>query len=98
MMVDQEQERHEMSHVKTYESGVDEWYCSICGRRFLLEWPPEYKKIILQPGNESAIHSGGKGGLKIGVPQVIQAEDGDQFDDSLNPFRDFLDNNDFDLP
>ena len=30
-----------------------------------MQWPPAYKKVILQPGDETAIHSGGRGGLSI---------------------------------
>jgi hypothetical protein len=58
-----EQKRHEMVLERTHESGAEEWYCPVCGRRFLMQWPPNYKKIIIEPGDEYAIHSGGKGGL-----------------------------------
>lgn len=57
-------QEHEMVLRGTDESGAEEWYCPICGRRFLMQWPPAYKKIILEPGDEQAIHSGGKGGLQ----------------------------------
>jgi hypothetical protein len=68
---------HEMILEKTYPSGADEWYCPTCGRRFLLQWPPVYKKVILEPGDEQASHTGGKGGLTIGSIQVTQ-DAGDQ--------------------
>jgi hypothetical protein len=60
-----EQQRHEMILEVTHPSGAEEWYCPTCGRRFMLNWPPVYRKIILDPGNELAIHSGGKGGLNM---------------------------------
>lgn len=54
-------QQHEMVLQMTHESGAEEWYCPTCGRRILMFWPPEYKKIILEVGDEYAIHSGGKG-------------------------------------
>lgn len=57
----QEPQRHEMQLVKTHASDVEEWYCPTCGRRFVLQWPPEYKQIILEAGDEDALHVGGKG-------------------------------------
>jgi hypothetical protein len=37
-------------------------------------WPPLYSKIILEPGDEYAIHSGGKGGWRMDLP-TIEAEE-----------------------
>jgi len=70
-------EQHEMQIQTKYASGTELWYCPTCGRKFLLDWPPEYKKTVLDPGNELAVHSGGKGGLSMGstkIGQVINAE------------------------
>lgn len=67
------EQQHEMVLEKTHLSGTDEWYCPTCGRRFLLSWPPEYQKTILDIGDELAIHSGGKGGLSMGPPQIAEA-------------------------
>lgn len=63
------QEHHEMQIAQTHTSGAEEWYCPTCGRRFLMKWPPAYSKIVLEPGDEYAIHSGGKGGLAMGLPE-----------------------------
>jgi hypothetical protein len=65
-----EQEQHEMQIERSHPSGAEEWYCPTCGRRFLMQWPPAYSKIILQPGDEYAIHTGGKGGLSMGTPTI----------------------------
>src|SRR3990172_6451395 len=51
-------------------AGEEEWWCPVCGRRFLLQWPPEYKKTILETGDEHAYHSGGKGGLVMGAMEL----------------------------
>ena len=54
-----------MQLVKTYPSGAEEWECVHCERRFVVNWPPRYQKIILETGNEYAVHGGGKGGLQL---------------------------------
>ena len=64
------QQNHEMQLESTRPSGAEEWYCPTCGRRFLLNMPPDYKKIILNAGDESVIHSGSKGGLRMGSIQM----------------------------
>lgn len=70
----QDVEQHEMELATTHASGAEEWFCPTCGRRFLMTWPPQYSKIILEPGNESVSHSGGKGGLKMGIAQTSTPE------------------------
>jgi hypothetical protein len=30
-----------------------------------MQWPPNFKRIILEPGDEGAIHTGGKGGVNL---------------------------------
>jgi hypothetical protein len=55
------------------ESGAEEWVCPTCGRRMLLRWPPHYEKLILEYGDEAAIHVGGKGGLQVGQVAVAPA-------------------------
>jgi hypothetical protein len=77
------EDRHEMEMAAKHPSGAEEWHCPTCGRRFLMQWPPAYKKIVLEPGDEHAIHSGSKGGISIsraGVEQFSRA-----LDSSLDP-------------
>jgi len=57
--------RHEMILVETRESGVEEWLCPSCRRRLLMRWPPNYEKLVLDSGDESATHVGGKGGVRV---------------------------------
>ena len=105
-MFDEEQARHEMILHQVHDSGVEEWYCPTCGRRFLMQWPPNYKKIILDPGDVHAEHTGGKGGLNVGSPQIDQAEGAlyaDDLDEEvtdeenayLAPWQDWMDSIDF---
>lgn len=70
-----EYERHEMTLIAEHDSGAEEWCCHACGRRFVMTWQPDYHKVVLEPGNEYALHSGSKGGLQMGSAHVIEAED-----------------------
>lgn len=66
-----ENEPHQMELERTHPSGAEEWHCPACGRRFLMQYPPSYKKIVLAPGDEHAAHYGGKGALSMGPAQVL---------------------------
>lgn len=68
------QEKHSMVIASTHPSGAEEWVCPTCGRRILMEWPPHYRKIVLEEGDPNAIHSGSKGGLQLGIQQIEQPE------------------------
>jgi hypothetical protein len=67
VMNNEQRERHEMVLSTTHPSGAEDWSCPVCGYRFLMQWPPNFKKVILEEGDDSAIHSGGKGGVSIGM-------------------------------
>ena len=68
-------QQHEMILDKAHPSGAEEWYCPTCGRRFVMQWPPKYKRIVLDAGDIYAVHSGGKGGLKLGNVQIQPGEE-----------------------
>jgi hypothetical protein len=70
-----QQPRHEMEFKIKYSTGVELWSCPTCGRSLLLNWEPEFKKTILEAGDEYAIHSGGKGGLRMGHIQIMPVND-----------------------
>jgi hypothetical protein len=65
-----EQQTHEMVLGTIHPSGAEEWYCPTCDRSILMQWPPRYKKVVLNRGNESVYHSGGKGGLSIEISTI----------------------------
>jgi hypothetical protein len=48
---------HEMVLERTHVSGVEEWYCPSCGRRFLVQWPPAYKMIVIEQGEKDTRHN-----------------------------------------
>lgn len=58
-------EIHEMRLAETRSSGAEEWFCPVCRRRILLRWPPRYELLVLERGDESVVHAGGKGGVSI---------------------------------
>jgi len=97
------QQQHEMVLEKTHPSGIEEWNCPSCGRCLFINWEPQFKKTVLQAGDEYAIHSGGKGGLKMGPMQarpVNQASLEDKTvapdeDPSLAPWVAWLEKSDF---
>ena len=66
---------HEMRLETTHPSGAEEWFCPTCERRFVMQWPPKYKRIVLNAGDQRVAHSGGKGGLNMGTIQVQLGEE-----------------------
>lgn len=55
------QEQHEMILEVTHSSDAEEWYCPSCGRRMLISWHPQFKKVVLEAGDNYAMHSAMKG-------------------------------------
>ena len=70
------------------ESGAEEWACPTCGRRMLLRWPPDYEKLVLEHGDDTAVHVGGKGGLRVGQAVVAPAVAADVPDDERQWLQD----------
>src|SRR5437763_382010 len=60
-------EPHEMTPGRTLPGGQQEWSCTRCSRRLLLRRPPAFAKTVLDPGDETAPHVGGTGGLAMGT-------------------------------
>jgi hypothetical protein len=48
-------------------SGVERWSCGQCARVVLIERDPEFRRTVVQAGDETALHSSGKGGLNFGT-------------------------------
>jgi hypothetical protein len=65
---------HEMVFEKTHLSGVEEWFCPSCGRRFLVQWPPSYKMVVLEPGEKDTRHNLSKLNSRIGAPATETEE------------------------
>jgi hypothetical protein len=52
--------RHEMVHKGTDAAGMEEWRCPVCGRHFIVRWPPDYERLVLAEGDGDATHVGTK--------------------------------------
>jgi len=63
---------HNMALTGEHE-GTEEWCCSTCGRRLLVEWEP-FRKVTLEPGDENAGHAVSKGGLRIGSIEINRGD------------------------
>jgi hypothetical protein len=74
---------HRLELVAT-KGETDELFCPICGRHILVQWPPDYRKTILQEGDNTIIHDFGKGGLDVSSVEIQ--------DPRLSVFEDFLKN------
>jgi hypothetical protein len=61
---------HQMVVVHQHPDGSQEWLCPSCGRRFIMQLPPNYKRTILEPGDENAVHTGGTNGLSMGQMEI----------------------------
>jgi len=105
-------ENHQMVLVTTHPSSAEEWYCPTCGFRFIMTWPPNYRRIILEEGDPEAKHSGGKGDVTIGVQvtqmpeenslskEIPEAKDNSQDsmgdDEHLGPWQQWMEDTDYD--
>jgi hypothetical protein len=67
-----------MVHEGTDASGMEEWRCPVCGRHFVVRWPPDYERLVLAEGDPKAIHVGTKEGeVGFGGIGIAPAADGD---------------------
>lgn len=85
-------QKHEMILEKTHSSGAEEWYCPTCQRRMAITWQP-WRKIVLEPGDITAGHSGSKGGLQMSLSPIDPDTPEDPY---LEPWRRWLDKRDSD--
>jgi hypothetical protein len=91
------EKHHEMVLERTHISGVEEWSCPACGRRFLVQWPPAYKMIILERGDEDTRHNLSKANSRIGGRRVIEVERPDLIEEyRLAPWLKWMEKVDFD--
>ena len=73
---------HEIVHVGSDAAGMEEWRCPVCGRHFVVRWPPNYERLVLAEGDGTATHIGARGeaglrGLRIGPAAGDPAAGGD---------------------
>src|SRR5438552_2862548 len=85
-----EQQTHQMQLETTHPDGAEEWSCPTCGRRFLMQLSPVYKKVVLEAGDDYAGHVGSKGGIQMGHAEVTQATEESAISDTLRPWLEAL--------
>jgi hypothetical protein len=91
------EQHHEMILEKIHLSGVEEWHCPICGRHFLVQWPPAYKMIVVEPGEKDIRHNLSKVNSRVGPRPVAQLEATDLIDEfRLIPWLEWMEAVDFD--
>jgi len=96
-LVSMNEKHHEMVLEKTHFSGVEEWYCPSCGRRFLVQWPPAYKMVILEPGEKDTRHNVSKVNSRPGPLPVTQTEEAEPIEEfRLIPWLKWMEKVDFD--
>jgi hypothetical protein len=61
---------HEMVHEGTDATGMEAWRCPVCGRHFIVRWPPDYQRLVLAEGDPNAAHVGTKGDAGLTGIQV----------------------------
>ena len=49
---------HEMRLETVHPSGAQEWLCPQCGRRFVAQWEPTFRRVILAAGQDKVAHTG----------------------------------------
>jgi hypothetical protein len=51
-------ESHDMRLETIHPSGAEEWLCPECGRRFVAQWEPKFRRVILEQGQNNIVHQG----------------------------------------
>ena len=50
------EQSHKMLLKTTYPSGAEEWICEECGRCFVAQWTPKFRRIVLVQGDQMTSH------------------------------------------
>jgi hypothetical protein len=85
-------ENHEMRLETVHPSGAEEWLCPECGRRFVAQWEPKFRRVILERGQENVSHQG----QAINLLEDISAAPDDNDPGLQDVWKELLDKLDFD--
>ena len=62
-----------------------------------MQWTPTYNMVVIEAGDEYAVHSGSTGGIHIGSPQVVPVQKTEEIDEQkLGVWIKWLETVDFD--
>ena len=78
---------HEMELMFTYPTGAQEFHCTNCSRRLVVDWGGDKPITVLEPGDDSAVHSAGLGGLGICNIGVMDKVMYDYWDDEISKLK-----------
>jgi hypothetical protein len=90
------EETHEMKRVTSYPSGAEEWSCPDCGRRFIAQWEPKFRRVILNEGHEGIIHVGQAMGLLLQESEISIENDLEDDPELGDVWKKWLDTMNFD--
>jgi hypothetical protein len=91
------EQRHQMQLEVTHPSGAEEWACPECGRRFIAEWEPRFRRVILKHGQDQVIHVGhGMGFLGTSI-DAVAGENATTDSSVQDVWKKYLDTLDLDL-
>lgn len=65
-----------------------EYFCPECGRRTKVHYPPNYRRVVLTAGDETALHMMPCGEVVMRSGEIVQRAPAD--DPYLKPFEDYL--------
>lgn len=74
---------HTMTLAETYPTGAVRFLCPACGREFVVAPLPPCPRVMLCDGDETAVHSGGTGGVVMGEMSVKPGSDLDAWIDEI---------------
>ena len=85
-------QQHVMVLEVEHPSGAEGWYCPTCGRRIFRKLPPNKAWAVVEPGDETAYHTGSRGNVRVGTVQVSTQDGGGEAasDERLRPWIDAI--------
>jgi len=89
------EQAHKMKLETTHPSGAEEWSCPECGRRFVAQWEPKFRRVILNPGQEETVHIGQAMGLLLEDVKAPGEENPPQESGLQDVWKKWLDQLDF---
>ena len=92
-----ERQKHEMVLETTHPSGAEEWSCPECGRRFVAQWEPVLRRVVLAQGDERIIHTGQGPGFGMQVSVDSMENDMSEKSELSDVWKQWLDRLDIDL-
>ena len=85
------QEQHDLVLMSS-DNNVDTYECPVCHRTIIVQQYPKFRKIVVEKGNEYAIHTATKGDISFSVDTEVDSGEqiiSDELIDLLNDL-DFL--------